>query len=628
MELRQLSYFVAVAEELHFGRAASKVGIAQPSLTQQIQRLERELDVTLLRRNSHAVGLTAAGELFLREAQATIRQADDATAMVRPREVGGRQVFPAGTVRIGYVRPAAIRVLPETLRQLLRSQPRARVKLAEMWTGEQFQALASGELDVGFVFGPVSHPGLESVVLSRETFAVLIPAAFRLAHAPRVDFADLASEPMVWFRRELSPSIFDQFSLAAADTGSMLNISYEAEHARVIRLLVAAGQALGVVTGVCAAAVRDPDVVPRRFTGGPAGEDLSLVWRADEQHPLVIAFTGIVRQIAGMPAMPAAALSSRIGPPGLDQGLAVELRQLTYFVVAAEELNLSRAAERMHITQPAFSQQIRRLERRLGVRLLHVTSHRIKLTPAGEAFLHEAQRTLAQAEAAAETARRAGRGELGTVTIAFTEAAARLLPAMLRSARERYPDVTPTLYEMWSGDQLDALRNQRIDVGFVYGRVADPQLRSRVAYTEEFVAVLPQSHPLAETTQVQFREFLAEPQVIFRRELNPALHDHLAALSRSVGRQMRVIQEVDHAASIPILVAAGVGVAVTSKSRWSQFDGQPGVVSRAIIEPTPSAEARMVWHSDNQSAVLANFLETADRLAPAAAGASRRGEVS
>ena len=198
MELRQLSYFVAVAEELHFGRAASKVGIAQPSLTQQIQRLERELDVTLLRRNSHAVGLTAAGELFLREAQATIRQADDATAMVRPREVGGRQVFPAGTVRIGYVRPAAIRVLPETLRQLLRSQPRARVKLAEMWTGEQFQALASGELDVGFVFGPVSHPGLESVVLSRETFAVLIPAAFRLAHAPRVDFADLASEPMVW----------------------------------------------------------------------------------------------------------------------------------------------------------------------------------------------------------------------------------------------------------------------------------------------------------------------------------------------------------------------------------------------------------------------------------------------
>lgn len=295
----------------------------------------------------------------------------------------------------------------------------------------------------------------------------------------------------------------------------------------------------------------------------------------------------------------------------------MELRQITYFVAAAEELNLGRAAARMHITQPAFSQQIRRLERRLGVRLLHVTSHRIELTPAGEAFLHEARRTLAQADAAAETARRAGRGELGTVTIAFTEAAARLLPAMLRSAKERYPDVTPTLYEMWSAQQLDALRHQRIDVGFVYGRVVDPQLRSRVAYTEEFVAVLPQSHPLAELAQVQWRELLEEPQVIFRRELNPALHDHLAALSRSAGRQMHIVQEVEHAASIPILVAAGVGVAVTSKSRWSQFNGHPGVVSRAIIAPTPSAETHMVWRSDNRSAVLANFLETANRLAPA-----------
>lgn len=307
MELRQLSYFVAVAEELHFGRAASKVGIAQPSLTQQIQRLERELDVTLLKRNSHAVGLTAAGQLFLREAQATIRQANEATAMVRPDRIGGRQVFPAGTVRIGYVRPAALRVLPQALRRLLQLQPRARAKLAEMWTGEQLQALVSDELDIGFVFGPVSQPGLESEVLSQETFSVLIPATFRLAYSARIDFADLAGEPMVWFRRELCPSIFDQFSLAAADTGSMLNVAYEAEHARVIRLLVAAGEALGVVTGVCAQAVHDPDVVPRRFTGGPAGEDMRLVWRVGQQHPLVRAFVDIARQVTRGPALPVAA---------------------------------------------------------------------------------------------------------------------------------------------------------------------------------------------------------------------------------------------------------------------------------------------------------------------------------
>jgi DNA-binding transcriptional LysR family regulator len=297
----------------------------------------------------------------------------------------------------------------------------------------------------------------------------------------------------------------------------------------------------------------------------------------------------------------------------------MELRQLTYFVVAAEELHLGRAAARMHITQPAFSQQIRRLERRLGVSLLHVTSHRIELTPAGEAFLHEARRTLDQAAEAAETARRAGRGELGTLTIAFTEAGTRPLPALLRAVRERYPDITPLLYEMWSAHQLDALRNGRIDVAFVYGRIVDTRLRSRVAYSEEFVAMLPQSHPLADRPQVHWREFLDEPLVMFRRDLNPALHDHLAALGRSVGHQLHATHEVEHAASIPLLVEAGAGVALVSRCRWNQFSTQPGLVSRTIVGPTPSAEIMMVWHAENRSAVLANFLRIASRLTQAGA---------
>lgn len=302
----------------------------------------------------------------------------------------------------------------------------------------------------------------------------------------------------------------------------------------------------------------------------------------------------------------------------------MELRQLTYFVTAAEELHLGRAAERMHITQPAFSQQIRRLERRLGVPLLNVTSHRIELTPAGEAFLLEARRTLAQAAEAAETARRAGRGELGTLAIAFTEGAARrMLPAMLRTARERYPGVTPVLYEMWSAQQLDAIRQRRIDVGFVYGRVVDPHLRSRAAYSEEFVAILPQSHPLAELPQVPWRDFLGEPLIMFRRELSPTLHDRLSALGRSVGRQLDAYYEVEHAAAIPLLVAAGGGVALVSRSRWNQFSGQPGLVCRTLIDPTPTAEIQMVWHAENRSAVLANFLRTAAGAETDAAGSGR-----
>lgn len=294
MELRQLTYFAAVAEELHFGRAAARVGIAQPSLTEQIQRLERELDVTLLDRNSHAVGLTPAGELFLREARATIRLAEDAMAMVRPPVASRRQVFPAGTVRVGYVQPAAARVLPDALRRLLRAQPRTRVKLAPLWTAEQVQGLLSGELDVGFVFGPVSHPELRATVLSRESFTVLVPSAHPLAGSPRIGFTDLADEPLVWFRRELSPAIYDQFSWAAATAGAPLNICHEAEHQRVMRLLVSAGHAVGVITRTCAQTHRDPGVARRRLGAGLT-EDLAMVCRADEDNPLVAAFVDAAR---------------------------------------------------------------------------------------------------------------------------------------------------------------------------------------------------------------------------------------------------------------------------------------------------------------------------------------------
>jgi DNA-binding transcriptional LysR family regulator len=293
MELRQLTYFVSVAEELHFGRAAARVGIAQPSLTQQIQRLERELDVMLLDRNSHAVGLTSAGELFLSKAQATIRLADDATAAARPGTAREARLPPGGTVRVGYTYAAGIRLLPATLRRLLRIRPRVRVKLAELWSGQQLEALVCGELDVGFVFGPVAHPELRVRALCREPFTALVPAGHRLATAP-VEFPDFASEPLVWFRRELSPAIYDRFSCAAADADVTLNVRYEAEHPRVMRLLVASEHALGIVTASCASAIRDPGIVPRQLRGGPAGEDLSLVWRAAEPHPLVSEFVEAV----------------------------------------------------------------------------------------------------------------------------------------------------------------------------------------------------------------------------------------------------------------------------------------------------------------------------------------------
>jgi DNA-binding transcriptional LysR family regulator len=128
-----------------------------------------------------------------------------------------------------------------------------------------------------------------------------VPAAHRLAAVAPIEFSEFASEPLVWFRRELSPALYDRFSCAAADADVTLNVRYEAQHPRVMRLLVATEHALGVVTATCASAARDPDIVPRQLRGGPDGEDVSLVWRASEPRPLVRGFVEAVRAVAPAP---------------------------------------------------------------------------------------------------------------------------------------------------------------------------------------------------------------------------------------------------------------------------------------------------------------------------------------
>jgi len=284
----------------------------------------------------------------------------------------------------------------------------------------------------------------------------------------------------------------------------------------------------------------------------------------------------------------------------------MELRQLKFFLVAAEELHLGRAAALMHITQPAFSQQIHRLERMLGVRLLEVSSNKVRLTQAGVVFVDEARRTLRLADDAVETARRAARGELGTLSIGFVlTAARRVLPALLASLREHLPGITPVLHEMWSAEQLDALRRHRIDVGFVFGAISEPAFSSGALLREPFVALLPDTHPLASRAQIGFADLVDEPLVLFRRELNPLLYDRLVRLTELQGVPFGPAYEVEQSAAIPVLVGAGHGIALVSRSRAEQF-GDAGVVRRPLVGPRLSEELRIVWRADDTSGLLAN----------------------
>src|SRR5579863_2731797 len=209
----------------------------------------------------------------------------------------------------------------------------------------------------------------------------------------------------------------------------------------------------------------------------------------------------------------------------------MELRHLRYFVTLAEELHFGRAAERLHIAQPALSQQIRRLEDELGVPLLARTKRRVRLTAPGAAFLEHARSTLAEAHEAVRAAQLASRGDTGSLVMGFvTSALYGVFPDIIRVFRERFREVRLTLHELPIVQQLEWLRNGRIQVSFLRPPVEDPALNARIIFKEPWVVALPDTHPLARRAQVPLRALSEDQFMLFPRELAPGLYDQLLAV--------------------------------------------------------------------------------------------------
>lgn len=227
----------------------------------------------------------------------------------------------------------------------------------------------------------------------------------------------------------------------------------------------------------------------------------------------------------------------------------MELRQLRYFVTLAEELHFRRAAERMHIAQPAFSEQIRRLERELGAQLFDRTSHYVRLTEAGGLFLGEVQRALAQVDHAAEVAARAARGELGSLTVGFIGSAANeLTPQILRRFNARHPGVGVSLREFGYSDPSAGLAEGEVDVAFVRPPVeCEDALVFEPLLDESCVAAVASDHPLAREQALSAHQLRAEALV-----------------------QANTVDECLQ------MVASGAGVALTPAST-ERFHGRPGV---------------------------------------------------
>jgi DNA-binding transcriptional LysR family regulator len=254
----------------------------------------------------------------------------------------------------------------------------------------------------------------------------------------------------------------------------------------------------------------------------------------------------------------------------------MELRHLRYFVVVAEECHFGRAAARLHIAQPPLSQQIRQLESDLGVALFTRTTRKVELTQAGERYLERARAILASVDAAVAEVGRVAAGEQGRLAIGFTGSATyELLPSLVRVLRSEFPWIDLDLKgEMLTPDQVTALLEKTLDLGFLRPPVRHSDIEVRVLRREPLVAVLPQTHPLAARPTVRLAALRDEPFITYPSHHRSVVYEAVLDACEDAGFTPARTQEVAETSTLVSFVAAGLGVALVPASvRHLQITG-------------------------------------------------------
>lgn len=288
-ELRHLRYFLAVAEELHFTRAARRLNIAQPPLSIQIRQLESLIGATLFVRNRRTVTLTPAGVALVDGARRTLAEAERSADAARRASSGEVQ-----TLRVGFTDSAALSVLPAIVRRFSRDHPEVRLELTEDATQAQLDAVEKERVDVALVRGPLSAKSLRTVVLLREPFIIALPAAHPLTNHRTLSLQAVAKEPIVMFPRHLAPQFHDTVVGVFRRARLSLNVVQEAAEYQTITSLVAAGLGISIVPESVANLGRK-GVVYRPLRGVTPRAQVVAAFRADHGSPPLDKFLGAAR---------------------------------------------------------------------------------------------------------------------------------------------------------------------------------------------------------------------------------------------------------------------------------------------------------------------------------------------
>ncbi len=290
MELRQLHYFVAIADELHFGRAADRLHIAQPSLSQQIRRLEEELGVTLLQRTKRRVQLTDAGRLFRDEAHHVLTRVERATSTLHQFSRGE-----AGWLSVGLTPWMDFTELPDLIRLFGKGHRGVHFDLHTLNVPDQLAALHEGRLHVGFLRPPVDGSALAVEPILRESLVVALPRHHPLARRDRIPLRALADQPFAALPRNKAPAFYDLVVSLWREAGVLPRVTHEADHPLAVLRLVSAGRGISLVPASCPTlGVRG--IAFRRLKPSRPVLGIVLAWRRNETSPVVHAFVRLVRE--------------------------------------------------------------------------------------------------------------------------------------------------------------------------------------------------------------------------------------------------------------------------------------------------------------------------------------------
>jgi DNA-binding transcriptional LysR family regulator len=289
MELRRLRYFAVLAEELHFTRAAARLRIAQPALSQQVEALEREVGARLVERGRGGCVLTPVGVVVAAEAAALLAQAAGAEQRIAAAVLGQ-----GGRLRLAYTRSARGGKVDDLVERFRAAHPLVEVVPETGWTAPNVAGLLAGRYDAAFVRPPVDDEGIRWLLVDTEELLLALPAGHRLAARRRVPRELLRGEPAVMWPRGNGPGMFDRIVAQVWPAGGFTLARHEPDDEQLLRA-VAAGGVIAAVPEGRAKALRMPAVVLRRFTGPPPTVDIGLAWAARNTNPVVRSLLALIR---------------------------------------------------------------------------------------------------------------------------------------------------------------------------------------------------------------------------------------------------------------------------------------------------------------------------------------------